>query len=160
MRLRSPDLTILAVNLTGITPILNVSDVAASLAWFELLGWKRCWTYNDRGAIDGAADANEAGVANFASVGSGDCEIFLCEDGQGSRGDPFDLALDEEQSGGVWMSWWLRDPAEVDSAHALALRHGMTVTSPPTDEPWGCRECHLRHPDGHTFRVSAPLPSA
>jgi len=26
---------------------------------------------------------------------------------------------------------------------------------PPTDEPWGVREFHLRHPDGHTFRVGA-----
>ncbi len=33
----------------------------------------------------------------------------------------------------------------------------MTVTFPPTDEPWGVREFHLRHPEGHTFRVSAPL---
>jgi hypothetical protein len=27
----------------------------------------------------------------------------------------------------------------------------------PTDEPWNVREFHLRHPDGHTFRVSAGL---
>ena len=33
----------------------------------------------------------------------------------------------------------------------------MTVTYPPTDEPWGVREFHLRHPEGHTFRVGAPL---
>ena len=26
---------------------------------------------------------------------------------------------------------------------------------PPTDEPWGVREFHLRHADGHTFRISA-----
>ena len=55
------------------------------------------------------------------------------------------------------MSWWLPSPADVDAAHALALHHGMTVTWPPTDEPWGVREFHLRHPDGHTFRVGAGL---
>jgi len=33
----------------------------------------------------------------------------------------------------------------------------MMVPFPPTDEPWGVREFHLRHPEGHTFRVSAPL---
>jgi hypothetical protein len=27
----------------------------------------------------------------------------------------------------------------------------------PTDEPWGVREFHLRHPDGHTFQVSSGL---
>jgi len=31
----------------------------------------------------------------------------------------------------------------------------MVVTMPPTDKPWGMREFHLRHPDGHVFRVGA-----
>ena len=53
------------------------------------------------------------------------------------------------------MSWWLSSPAEVDELYRAALSHGMTVTQPPTDEPWGVREFHLRHPDGHMFRVSA-----
>jgi len=48
-------------------------------------------------------------------------------------------------------------PAEVDAAYQLALEHGLIVTWPPTDEPWGVREFHLRHPDGHTFRVSAGI---
>jgi hypothetical protein len=33
----------------------------------------------------------------------------------------------------------------------------LNVSWPPTDEPWGVREFHLRHPDRHTFRVSASL---
>lgn len=145
------------MNLTGITPILNVSDVGASLAWFEKLGWKRCWTYNDGGPIEGAADRNESGPANFASVGSGESEIFLCRDGQGSRGSHLPKHYGDDDTGGVWMSWWVRTPSEVDAAHKLALQHGMTVAWPPTDEPWGCRECRICHPDGHTFRISAPL---
>jgi uncharacterized glyoxalase superfamily protein PhnB len=55
------------------------------------------------------------------------------------------------------MSWFLSSPAEVDATHKLALERGITVTWLPTDEPWGVRECHLRHPDGHTFRVSAGI---
>ena len=54
------------MKLTHLTPVLNVSDVPASLVWFEELGWER----------------------------------------------------------------------------------------DPTDESWSMREFHLRHPDGHTFRVS------
>lgn len=38
----------------GITPVLNVSDVPRSLAWFESLGWKRGFTWNDGGIIEGA----------------------------------------------------------------------------------------------------------
>jgi uncharacterized glyoxalase superfamily protein PhnB len=57
------------------------------------------------------------------------------------------------------MSWFLSSPADVDATYKLALEQGITGTWPPTDEPWGVRECHLRHPDGHTFRVSAALGS-
>ena len=49
------------------------------------------------------------------------------------------------------------DPGDVDAAHALALEQGLDVVWPPTDEPWRVREFHLRHPDGHTFRVSSGL---
>ena len=30
----------------------------------------------------------------------------------------------------------------------------VEVTYPPTDEPWNVREMHVRHPDGHVFRIS------
>ena len=53
------------------------------------------------------------------------------------------------------MSWWVDSPAEVDALHAKALADGLIVAYPPTDEPWGVRGFHLRHPDGHMFRVSA-----
>jgi uncharacterized glyoxalase superfamily protein PhnB len=79
------------------------------------------------------------------------------KDTQGARGGPMPRHAGED-TGGAWMSWWARSPAEVDAAYALALRQGLTVTRPPTDEPWGVRECHLRRPDGHTFRVSAGTP--
>jgi hypothetical protein len=56
------------------------------------------------------------------------------------------------------MSWSLGSPVEVDEAHALAVRQGITVSWPPTDEPWGMRECQIVHPDGHTIRLAAELP--
>jgi hypothetical protein len=58
----------------GLTPILNVSSLEESFAWFEKMGWRKVFDW---------------------------------------------------------------------------------VTCPPTDMPWGMRECHIRHPDGHTFRVGA-----
>ena len=126
-----------------ITPILNVSDLAASFAWFAQLGWRKCFEYGD--------------PPDFGSVGSGQVEVFLCVNGQGSRDGPLPRHARDDDTGGVWMTWWVATPADVDAAHALALEHGVTVTRPPTDEPWGVRECHLRHPDGHTFRVTAGL---
>jgi catechol 2,3-dioxygenase-like lactoylglutathione lyase family enzyme len=133
-----------AVVVRGVTPILNVSDVPESVAWFEQLGWRKgfLWT-------------NEDGAIGFGSVVSAHAEIFLCRDGQGARGGTPSAFPFDSSTGAVWMSWFVDTPAEVDELHELALRLGLEVTMPPTDEPWGVREFHLRHPDGHTFRVGA-----
>src|SRR5690606_16427311 len=56
----------------ALTPILNVSNLEESFAWFERLGWTRLWSW---GALP-----------SFGAVGSGEREIFLCLDGQGGRG--------------------------------------------------------------------------
>lgn len=154
------------VAITGITPILNVSHVPTSLAWFESLGWTRGFTHNEGGMIEGAADRDAHGDAGFASVcvlwrapdGHGHhAQIFLCADGQGSRGTIMPKFPGDDQTDGVWMSWWVDSVASLDAMHAECVRRGHTVTMPPTNEPWGVREFHLRHPDGHMFRVSAGL---
>ena len=122
------------MKLTNLTPILNVSDGSASLEWFEALGWERGFAWDDEGGM-------HSKEPTFASIQSGDAEIFLCLDDQGTRG--------------VWMSWFLESPEEVDAMHTECVELGLDVSMPPTDEPWGIREFHLRHPDGHTFRVGA-----
>lgn len=141
---------------THITPILNVASVPDSLAWFEKLGWRRTFTWNDAGMIPLAADSNAHGPAQFAGVGAGEVEVFLCWNAQGSRGR-LPRHADDDQTGGVWMSVWLKSPADVDAAHALAVKNGIAVNLPPTNEPWGVRECKLTHPEGHTLRLSARL---
>jgi uncharacterized glyoxalase superfamily protein PhnB len=55
------------------------------------------------------------------------------------------------------MSVWVED---VDAVFEECQRHGVDVTWPPTDMPWGVRECHVRHPDGHVFRLSKSLAEA
>ena len=52
---------------------------------------------------------------------------------------------------GVWMSMWVDD---VDAVHGQCIEQGLEVTMRPRNEPWGVREMHVRHPDGHVFRVS------
>ena len=129
------------MNVEGITPILNVSNLDESFAWFTKLGWVKKWAWGD--------------PPTFGCVANHKVEIFLCLGAQGSRGGPMpEHAGDDEDSGGVWMTWWVAKKSDVDATWVLAKEHGLTVTWPPTDEPWGVRECHIRHPDGHTFRVS------
>jgi catechol 2,3-dioxygenase-like lactoylglutathione lyase family enzyme len=124
-----------------LTPILNVSNIEESFAWFEKLGWRKGWDWGD--------------PPNFGGVCSGHCEIFLCQNAQGSRGGPLPRHVEDDDTGGVWMSWFLGTAAEVDAVYQLAIEQGIEVTRPPMNYPWGLRELHLRHPDGHTFRVGA-----
>ncbi len=51
----------------------------------------------------------------------------------------------------MWVAIWVDD---VDAVHERALAEGLEITHPPTDEPWNVREFHVRHPDGHVFRIS------
>jgi catechol 2,3-dioxygenase-like lactoylglutathione lyase family enzyme len=123
----------------GLTPILNVSNIEESFVWFERLGWKKGWDWGT--------------PPTFGGVCSGECEIFLCQDGQGGRDvRPLSTAPGaDEHTRGVWMSIWVDD---VDAIHRHCLERGIEITWPPTDEPWGVREMHVRHPDGHVFRIS------
>jgi catechol 2,3-dioxygenase-like lactoylglutathione lyase family enzyme len=125
-----------------LTPILNVSNVVESFRWFEKLGWEKAWEWGT--------------PASFGGVCSGACEIFLCQNGQGGRGRTglpmtFGPGSDESAETAVWMSIWVDD---VDDVHRHCVEQGLDVTWPPTDMPWNAREMHVRHPDGHVFRVS------
>lgn len=129
----------------GLTPILNVSDLAQSFEWFERLGWQKAWEWGD--------------PPGFGGVCSGECEIFLCLDGQGGRGKgdgsaSFGEAGSDTHDRGVWMSVWVDD---VDAVYRRCLDRGIEVSFKPTDMPWNVREMHIRHPDGHVFRVSREM---
>jgi catechol 2,3-dioxygenase-like lactoylglutathione lyase family enzyme len=118
----------------GVTPILNVSDMQQSFDWFEKLGWKKGWHWGS--------------PPHFGGVCSGESEIFLCLNAQGGRGRsgiPMTFGRDGDDSldKGVWMSIWVDD---VDAAHQHCLEH--------------VREMHVRHPDGHVFRVSRHVDEA
>jgi len=143
----------------SITPILNVSSIADSFAWFEALGWQRGFAWNDGGSIEVDAAENEAGLATFGNVCNDTVEIFLCVGAQGSRGTQRPKFPGDDCTDGVWMSWWMESLSDLDALYQRAIQAQAEVSYPPTDEPWGVREFHLRHPDGHTFRISCSLDS-
>ena len=127
---------------SGVTPILNVSSIPESIAWFQRLGFAKCWDWGT--------------PPTFGSVGAGEIEIFLCLNAQGGRGKSTlsrtggDNGSDDQEKG-VWMSLWVES---VDAVHARCMNEGIEVTHGPADEPWGVREMHVRHPDGHVLRIS------
>ena len=131
-----PDVMSAYASLTGdtppqrVTPILNVSDFDASVQWFRALGWRKGFDWSDE----------PGGPATFGAVVSGGIDIFLCRDGQGGRGEH-----------GVWLAIWVDD---VDAVAVRARGAGIEIASEPEDKPWGVREMAIRHPDGHTLRIS------
>lgn len=128
------------MNAKGLTPILNVSDFNASVAWFEKLGWEFSWGWGDH--------------PTFGGVTSGECQIFLCQGCQGGRGKGSNTRTfgeSETADLGVWMSIWVDD---VDAIYERCIEQGLDVTFPPTTMEWNVREMHVRHPDGHVFRIS------
>lgn len=133
------------MNVSAITPILNVSDMQQSFDWFQKLGWKKGWEWGS--------------PVTFGGVCSGNAEIFLCLGGQGGRGrgantTTFGAANSETADRGVWMSLWVED---VDSVYEACQQQQIEVTWPPEDMPWNVREMHVRHPDGHVFRIGQSL---
>ena len=123
-------------------PILNVSDIRESFAWFEKLGWKKGWDWGDPPC--------------FGGVCSGECEIFLCENAQGGRGKS-DIKMtfgpdgDETGDKGVWMSIENVD-AVYDHCVAQALKsHGLRPTCRGV-----CERCTCAIPMG-TFSGSASV---
>src|SRR5688500_15760718 len=104
-----------------LNPILNVSSIAESFAWFEKLGWTKGWDWGE--------------PPMFGGVSSGNCEIFLCENAQGGRGRSTVTATfgpDGDVTGdkGVWMSIWVDD---VDAVYQRCLNQQLEVAWPPTD---------------------------
>src|SRR5713226_8482110 len=66
-------LSLRAMNAKGVTPILNVSDIAASLAWFAKWGWEKLWDWGT--------------PPTFGAVGSGEVDT------EKRKADPFPIGI-------------------------------------------------------------------
>jgi hypothetical protein len=63
------------MHVSHLAPILNVSNLEDSFAWFAKFGWSKTWDWSPPG-----------GSPSFGAVGSGRAELLLCLNGQGGRG--------------------------------------------------------------------------
>ena len=114
-----------AVAFHGVTPVLRVKDLEASLNYYvRVLGFKINWR---------ADEGN-----SFASVSRDQCHLFLSV---GDQGNP-----------GSWM--WIA-VTDVDALHEEFLAQGASVRLPPANYPWGSREMHVEDPDGNVLRLGS-----
>jgi catechol 2,3-dioxygenase-like lactoylglutathione lyase family enzyme len=74
----------------------------------------------------------------LASVGRDRTSIMLSE---GDQGQP-----------GTWV-WVATD--DVDALYAELHARGALLRHPPTNHPWGSRECQVTDPDGHVLRFGS-----
>ena len=108
----------------GLTPILNVKSVPASIEYYiNVLGFKKDWEWDD--------------PVTFASVSRDGLSIFLCQEAQGQPG--------------MWMSIFVEN---VDALYEEYQVSGAIIRQPPTNFPWGVREMNIEDLDGHRLRMS------
>ncbi len=111
------------VKFHGVTPILNVSSMAASLAYYrDVLGFKVDWEWGE--------------PTGFAGVSRDDVCLFFCEGAQGASG--------------MWLSLFVED---VDALYEQYREAGANIIQPPVNYSWGMREMNVEDPDGHRLRI-------
>ncbi|MEM8638482.1 MAG: bleomycin resistance family protein [Cyanobacteria bacterium P01_G01_bin.54] len=109
----------------GLTPVLNVQNLARSLDYYtQVLGFQKDWDWGD--------------PPGFACVSRDGVCIFFCEDGQGQAG--------------TWMSIFVDD---VDALYAEYQASGAIIRQAPTNFEWGMREMNIEDPDGHRLRIGS-----
>ena len=114
----------MSVPVQHVVPILNVRDVAASLAYYvDVLGFQLSWAWGE--------------PPTYGGVVSGRAEIQFCQDGQGGSG--------------TWVAVWVDD---VDALYERFLDRDVDIRQPPTTFEWGVREMNVADLDGHRIRFS------
>ena len=112
-----------AVALRGAPPMIHVSDVRATAAWYETIGFTLLATYGD---------GEEA--LSFAILSAGNTRLMFNQGGRPSKAErrEVDLYVDTEH---------------VDQLFA-SLRDRVQVVAEPDDTDYGMREFIIRDPNG------------
>ncbi len=112
--------------LQQVIPILNVSDVSASIRYYrDMLGFSDSWSWQE--------------PPTFGGVRHDGFEVQFCQNGQGNPG--------------TWIAIWVDD---VDRLYEEFSTAGANIRQRPTNFPWGVREMNVADPDGHRIRFSMP----
>jgi uncharacterized glyoxalase superfamily protein PhnB len=116
------------MNILGSDPVLAVSDLDRSAAWFvDVLG----------------CDTTEPDPGNWTFCTAGKVTFML--------GRCPDATPASELGDHSYVAYLTVE--RVDDYYSRALAEKAEVMKPPTDEPWGRREMALRSPDGHRFML-------
>ena len=116
-----------------VIPVLTYADVEAATAWLvEVLG------FTERVTI---------GPGHRAQLSFGEGSLIVADTGSARE-----VPDGEEVSASVML--------RVDDAASVwerAREHGATALDPPTDHPYGERQCSFRDPGGHFWTLTQTL---
>jgi len=119
---------------------LGVSDVAASVAFYEALGWAR-------------ASSSMAEIAWF-DLGGPWLGLFGTDALAEDAGLPPSEAPAEPGFDRVTLALNVRDEAAVDAALGAAVQAGGVLRKPGTRADWGGYSGYFADPDGHLWEVA------
>jgi uncharacterized glyoxalase superfamily protein PhnB len=110
----------------GVTPVLRVSNVQASLDYYTgALGFQVNFKFpNDATPL-------------FASISRGGCNLFLSSGDQGNPG-----------------SWVWIDGVDVEMVYEEYRASGAKIRNPPTNYEWAL-EMQVEDPDGNVLRIGS-----
>jgi uncharacterized glyoxalase superfamily protein PhnB len=115
-----------AIEFGGVTPVLRVRDVSASLDYYvRALGFKMNFKFPN------------SEEPFFASVSRGQCCLFLSAGDQGNPG-----------------SWVWIDGKDVEALYEEYRRSGAKIRNPPTNYSWAL-EMQVEDPDGNVLRIGS-----
>src|SRR5262245_14476131 len=121
--------TPMSANLRSCTPVLRVKDADRSLAFYrDQLGFAVHWVHQF-----------EPGFPRFVSLGRGPVALFLTEHPECAFRGLIYLYVED-----------------VDALAAEFTGRGVTLRSPPEDQPWQVRDMSLRDPDDNELRFGQP----
>lgn len=110
----------------GVTPVLRVSNVQASLDYYtSALGFQVKFKFPDDTA------------PFFASISRGRCNLFLCAGDQGNPG-----------------SWVWIDGVDVEKVYDEFRSSGAKIRNPPTNYEWAL-EMQVEDLDGNVLRIGS-----
>lgn len=129
--------------MSGISVFLNVSDLEASIDFYEQLGFKvRERHEGDDGALYYATLAMGDAIVDLGAIEASD--------------DPeFHDWVSTPLGAGVLIHVLVDGPDQVDAVHDRAEALGATVEAPPEDRPYG-RAFTLNDPDGYVVTFLHP----
>lgn len=137
-------------SVNGMTPVLNaiglvVADMAASLAFYRLLG------------MEFAEGADEAPHTEATLPGG----VRLMWDTHATikSFDP-DFIPPGPHGARISLAFQCANPAEVDVTYRRLVEAGHTGAMQPWDAPWGQRYAVVHDPDGNGVDLYAPLADA